>query len=123
MSCPSSLSICPQRKGGNEEIGAHEEWRYQEMGMNEESVHSEEVQPSNAHTEEMVCRSSVILSLQQEDVSKIDPNIPSPFKRALFWSGTKKDNIKGKRMKREKLPAVLSSPRAITYYKRRRKRE
>lgn len=111
--CRSSVSISPQ----NEE---KEEWPYSEMRMNEEP--EKDVQSNEAHTEKMVCQFSVSIPIQKEDGLK-DLNISSPVKRALFWSGTKKDNIKNKRTKREKLPSVFSSSDALRYYKKKKKNQ
>lgn len=44
-------------------------------------------------------------------------NIPSPFKNTLFWPLSEDD--KGKRRKREKLPAVVTSPQMVKYFKKK----
>lgn len=48
--------------------------------------------------------------------TSVDPNIPSTFKRVLFWHGPKNEK-KCKNIKREKIPAVISSPATIQYFK------
>lgn len=53
----------------------------------------------------------------QTSTTTVDPTIPSPFKRALFWPENKPTT--SKRMKREKIPAVLTSPQVIRYYQKR----
>lgn len=51
-----------------------------------------------------------------KDLKKIclNPDIPSPFKRVLFWPERKPST--SKRIRKEKLPAVLTSPQAIRFY-------
>ncbi|CAH1098521.1 unnamed protein product [Psylliodes chrysocephalus] len=43
------------------------------------------------------------------------PNIPSPFKRNLFWPNP--EGVTPKRLKRERLPAVTTSPQVMAYFK------
>lgn len=47
----------------------------------------------------------------------VDPTIPSPFKRVLFWPEEKPSTSKVKR--REKLPSVITSPQNILYFKKK----
>uniref|UniRef100_A0A6P7HEZ6 Uncharacterized protein LOC114347854 n=1 Tax=Diabrotica virgifera virgifera TaxID=50390 RepID=A0A6P7HEZ6_DIAVI len=47
--------------------------------------------------------------------SKVDPMVPSPFKRTLFWPGETSEDKK-KRAKKEKLPAVVTSPQMLAYF-------
>ncbi|GBM56230.1 hypothetical protein AVEN_109919-1 [Araneus ventricosus] len=44
-------------------------------------------------------------------------NIPSPFKRVLFW--LQREDDERKKRKHEKLPAVVISPQMIIYYKKK----
>lgn len=50
---------------------------------------------------------------------KSDPTIPSPFKRILFWPEEKPPS--NKKVKREKIPSVITSAQALTYLKKKRK--
>lgn len=45
-------------------------------------------------------------------------NVPSPFKRAFFWPEDKISKVK-QRKTREKLPAVVTSPQMIQYFKKK----
>lgn len=44
------------------------------------------------------------------------PNVPSPFKTALFWPSEQKE-LPNKRRNKEKLPAMITSDKWIKYHK------
>ncbi|CAH1105523.1 unnamed protein product [Psylliodes chrysocephalus] len=57
------------------------------------------------------------LSEQEPSTSKLDPELPSQFKRVVLWP-EKKNPVKSARL-REKLPAVVTSPQMMEYYKKK----
>ncbi|KAG5882848.1 hypothetical protein JTB14_022359 [Gonioctena quinquepunctata] len=53
----------------------------------------------------------------QKSMNTVDPTIPSPFKLVLFWPEIKPHTAE--RMKREKIPTVLTSSQTVTYYRKK----
>lgn len=49
----------------------------------------------------------------------LDPSIPSPFKDSLYWPGEKNEKKGSKKLRKEKIPAVISSPATIRYFKKK----
>lgn len=61
---------------------------------------------------------SMMAELKTTGKSHSPSEVPSPFKRALFWPG-ESSGKKSKRARREKLPAVVTSPQMLEYYKKK----
>lgn len=73
-----------------------------------------ENEPGNTICEEASC--SEFVTPKKRPALFLKEEVPSPFKRALFWPG---EQQKKKKQKKVKLPAVMTSKDALLYFKKK----